>query len=270
MVRSSESESKEHGGAAVTQTLARGLEVLRSFHCEAKPLGNRAIAERTGLPKSAVSRITSTLVSLGYLQRIPNIGHYQLATGGLSIGHAYLEASEIRRAARPLMEQFAARHDVSTGLAVPDRLEMMYIVWCRSPTTLTLRLSAGTMLPMGRTAGGRAYLWALPQAVQRDLIARIKQEAGSRARAIMDGINAAFSDLDRYGYCVAISEFQKNTFGIAVPLVFDDGQTVLSLTAGGARLDVTEAALRRNIAADLVRTASLVRSAIADAKALEP
>lgn len=126
--------------------------------CQATPLGNRTIAERTGLPKATVSRITSTLVSLGYLTRLPSVGQYQLGASVLSVGNTFLEASEIRRAARPLMQQFAARHDVSAGLAVPDRLQMMYVVWCRSPKTLTLRLSAGSMLPMGRTAVGKAYI----------------------------------------------------------------------------------------------------------------
>jgi DNA-binding IclR family transcriptional regulator len=271
MPRSATSIRKTHAGAnaAMTQTLGRGLEVLRAFRCEAKPLGNRTIAQRTGLPKSTVSRITSTLVSLGYLNKLPSAGHYQIGTGVLGIGDAYLGTSEIRREARPLMERFAARHDVSMGLAMADDLDMMYIVWCRSPKTLTLRLSAGSKLPIGRTAIGKAYLWALPAAARRDLIARIRQDAGARARAVMDAINNAFADLDRYGYCISIAEFQKNTFGIAVPLVFDDGQTILSLNAGGARLDVTEASLRRNIAADLIETAVQLRAAVAEARAAE-
>jgi DNA-binding IclR family transcriptional regulator len=253
----------------VTQTLGRGLEVLRAFRCEAKPLGNRTIAERTGLPKSTVSRITSTLVSLGYLNRIPSVGHYQLGVGVLGIGNAYLEASEARHAARPLLEQFAARHGVSAGLAVGDGAEIMYIAWCRSPKTLTLRLSAGSRLPISRTAIGKAYLWALPQQERRELIARIRQEAGVQARAVMDRIAAAFEDLDRHGYCISIAEYQKNTFGIGVPLVLDDGRTVMAMSAGGARLDVTEPNLRRNVAPDLVQTALLVCAAIAEARAAE-
>jgi DNA-binding IclR family transcriptional regulator len=257
------------GPLAVTQTLERGLEVLRAFHAEAKPLGNRTIVERTGLPKATVSRITSTLVSLGYLNRVPSTGHYQLGTGMLSIGNAFLEGSNIRRAARPLMQQFAMRHDVSIGLAVPDRLNMIYTIWCRSPKTLTLRLTAGSMLPMARTAVGKAYLWALPAAARRERLAQIRREGGARMAPIMDGIYAAFEDLDRDGYCIAIAEFQKNTFGIAVPLVFDDGQTIMSLGGGSAKLDFKEAVLRRTIAPNLIRTAAQVHTAIVDARELE-
>jgi DNA-binding IclR family transcriptional regulator len=81
----------------------------------------------------------------------------------------------------------------------------------------------------------------------------------------MDSIHAAFDDLERNGYCIVIAEFQKSTFGIATPMVFDDGHTIMSLGGGSARLEVREAVLRRTIAPDLIRTAAQVQAAIADA-----
>jgi IclR family transcriptional regulator, positive regulator for flagellar biogenesis len=248
--------------APVTQTLERGLEVLRAFHNDAKPLANRTLVERTGLPKATVSRITSTLVSLGYLTRIASTGRYQLGTGMLSIGNAFLAGSNTRRIALPMMEELAAQHDVSIGLAVPDRLNMIYTIWCRSPKTLTLRLTAGSILPMSRTAVGRAYLWALPPALRRGRLAQIKEQEGAKGGSIIDSIYAAFDDLDRHGFCVRTAEFQKNTFGVAVPLIFGAGSTIMSLGCGAATLDVKEATLRRVIAPDLIRTAAQLQTVI--------
>src|SRR5262245_15599116 len=250
---------------AVTQTVARGLELLRAFGCDARPLSNRAIAERTGLPKATVSRLTRTLVDLGYLTRVASSGYYQLGSAVVGIGNAYLANCAVARAARPLMQEFAARHDVSVGLAVPDRLQMMYVIWCRSPKTLTLRLTAGSTLPIERTALGKAYLWALPTAERRDLLARLRKASEERWSDIMQGIERAFADLDRNGFCIALAEFQRDTFGVAAPLVLDDGQTILSLSAGAARIGVSEAVLRRTVAPDLIETAAQVRRAIAEA-----
>jgi DNA-binding IclR family transcriptional regulator len=250
------------GVAPVTQTLERGLEVLRAFHNDVKPLANRTLVERTGLPKATVSRITSTLVRLGYLTRVTSTGRYQLGTGMLSIGNAFLGGSKTRRVALPIMEELAARHDVSVGLAIPDRLNIIYTIWCRSPKTLTLRLTAGSILPMSRTAVGRACLWALPPASRRERLAQIKEQEGAKAGPIIDGIQAAFDDLDRNGFCVRMAEFQKNTFGVAVPLVFGSGSMVMSLGCGAAKLEVKEATLRRVIAPDLIQTAALLQTAI--------
>ena len=51
----------------VVTALARGLSVLRSFRQGDRFLGNQEIAERTGLAKATVSRLTHTLTVLGYL-----------------------------------------------------------------------------------------------------------------------------------------------------------------------------------------------------------
>jgi hypothetical protein len=59
-----------------------------------------------------------------------------------------------------------------------------------------------------------------------------------------------------------MAEFQKNTFGIAVPLILDEGRTILSLGGGGARLNVAESALRRNVASDLLQVAHDIQEAV--------
>ena len=81
--------------------LARGLEVLRAFTPSEGVLGNRDIAQRTGLPKPTVSRLTYTLTKLGYLSYVARIGKYQLAPGALAIGYSTLANMRIRQVARP-------------------------------------------------------------------------------------------------------------------------------------------------------------------------
>ncbi|MGK8793961.1 helix-turn-helix domain-containing protein [Burkholderia cenocepacia] len=46
--------------AHVTLTLDRGLQILRAFHAERAPLTNGELAHRTGMSRSAISRLTST------------------------------------------------------------------------------------------------------------------------------------------------------------------------------------------------------------------
>ena len=61
-----------HGDRKFITALARGLEVLRAFTPTEGLLGNGEIAERTGLPKPTVSRLTYTLTKLGYLEFLPS------------------------------------------------------------------------------------------------------------------------------------------------------------------------------------------------------
>jgi DNA-binding IclR family transcriptional regulator len=246
-----------------TQTLERGLAILRAFQSEGRPLANSTIARRCGLPRPTVSRLTRTLVELGYLERVPDSGEYRLGRKVYDIGNAYLRGMKICSIARPYIHAFVKQYDISIGIAAQDDLEMIYILWVKEPKALTLRLRVGTALPITRTAVGKACLWALPLQERSRLIARVRSAEQKDLVRVSRSIESAFNDLDKWGYCVSMSEFQKDAYGIAVPLILDGGRTILSLGGGGARLGVSESSLRRNVAPALLQVASQIQRAAA-------
>jgi hypothetical protein len=75
-----ETDGRHNGTAPAPQhdrkfviALARGLDVLRAFTSTETLLGNQEIANRAGLPKATVSRLTYTLTKLGYLTHIERL-----------------------------------------------------------------------------------------------------------------------------------------------------------------------------------------------------
>lgn len=107
--------------------LARGLEVLRCFTPTENTLGNQEIAHKTGLPKPTVSRLTHTLVRLGYLRQDALSGLYQLDIGILRLGYAMLSNLMIRTVASPLMQVLADYAKAAVAMAARDRLSMVYV-----------------------------------------------------------------------------------------------------------------------------------------------
>ena len=47
-----------------------GLRPLRAFRCDRASLGNAELVRRTGLPKATVSRLTTTLLQVGFLRHV--------------------------------------------------------------------------------------------------------------------------------------------------------------------------------------------------------
>ena len=66
--------------------LTRGLSILRAFTAEDASLGNQDFIERTGLPKATISRLTYTLVGLGYLTYDDSLGRYSIGPATVSLG----------------------------------------------------------------------------------------------------------------------------------------------------------------------------------------
>lgn len=237
--------------------LARGLELLRCFRPGERHLGNQELAARSGLPKATVSRLTYTLTRLGYLQYLDNLGKYAIDTGVLALGYAHLSGLDVRRQARPLMQELADLSQSSVSLGARDRLSMVYVENCQGPGPLTLRLDIGSRIPMASTAMGRAYLAALP-APERDLLLdQLRARDSDNWPALRTQLDKAFRQYQDHGYCLAVGEWQKDINAVGVPLIHPDGSGVVAFSCGGPAFVLRQHMLEDDLGprlAHLVRT----------------
>ncbi len=213
--------------------LARGLEILRAFVPNDGPLGNQEIAQRTGLPKPTVSRLTHTLTRLGYLNYLDRLEKYQLGTAVLSLGYAVLANLGIRMIARPFMQELADYAGASVSLGSRDRLNMVYIEHCRPDTPITLRLDLGSRIPLATTAMGRALLAALPDDERSYLMEHIAQADARQWPRVRAGIEQAIEDDRTRGFTRSVGDWQHDVHAVGVALKPPDGSPILALNCGG-------------------------------------
>lgn len=244
-------------------TVERGLQVLRSFRSDSAPLTNSELVRRTGLSKATVSRLTSTLLQLGYLRHVPGGREFQLAAGPVGVGHAFIAGSEMLQAAQPFMQSLADRLGVSVALAIGDGLDMLYIAYRASHRVATLRLGVGSVLPMATTSIGHAYLWGHAPAEQKRLIKALKRDAGSRATAVEQAIDASFAELERGGACGVLGGFQRGAYGVAVPVFVGRERVVMGLSCGKADVQPDLAGERKRIAPVLKEAAAQFEALLA-------
>ena len=250
----------------VTLTLDRGLQLLRAFHADRAPLTNGELARRTGMSRSAVSRLISTLIHLGFVRRVAGGRQFELAMGVFGVGHAYLATNPITRLAEPLMQQLADRLEVSVTLAVPDHLDMLYIAYRYTTRVSTLQLGVGSLLPMGLTAIGRAWLWQQPEALQRRYIERLMADAGPKADELGKAIESAFRDLRTNGVCMSIGEYQRNAYGIALPVRLGRSQAHMALSCGAVDIAPDVASIRKRVVPALKDAARELESLLGETK----
>jgi len=231
--------------------LARGLDVLRSFRPGENMLGNQEIARRTGLPKPTVSRLTYTLTRLGYLRHSPELSKYSLGTGVLSLGYTLLANHDIRRIARPLMQELADHVQASVSMGSRDRLNMVYIENCRSSSTVTLRMDIGSAIPMATTAMGRAFLAALPEWERDYLLENIKKRNEDTWPKLKAGLDRAFKEYEEHGFCSSLGEWQKDVSAVGVPMSTPDGH-IIAFNCGGPAFSIKRGALEAEMGPRLV------------------
>jgi len=245
-------------------TVERGMRVLRAFRGDRTPLGNAELVRRTGLPKATVSRLTSTLLQVGFLRQVPGGREFELETGPIGIGHAYAAGNELLQAAGPHLQRLADALDVSVALAVEDRLEMLYVAYRAGPKVATLRMGVGSVLALGTTSIGHAYLWGLPGPQRQALVDALGHRAGAQADAAQASIQRSFSELATHGVCGVLGGHAAGAWGIALPVTLGRGRVTMGLSCGKAGLRPDLAAERRRIAPALREAARELEASLAD------
>jgi DNA-binding IclR family transcriptional regulator len=200
------------------RSLERGVELLRAFRPGADLLGNGELAERTGLSRATVSRLTQTLVDCGLLEHDRQRRAYRLAAPVLSLAHAMRSGSPVLQIAGPLMRAEAEQRKINVGLAVADRDEMVYLESVRYSRRVAWRnVVAGQRVPMELTSLGRAWLAAATEQQRSTLLAQFRARRGSGWRPLAGEINAAIESVQRMGYCWAA--WQPQVVALATPVV---------------------------------------------------
>lgn len=155
------------GSAAVpteaVTPLIRGVAVLRELTEAGGTLSPSALERATGLARSTVDRITSTLARMGYVRLDGR--DVLLAPRLMELGNAYLAALRLPASLSSRADALADELDESVSLAVADRDGIRFIHQATRRRAMSLSFRIGDLLPAERTAPGALFAaeWDEPE-----------------------------------------------------------------------------------------------------------
>jgi IclR family transcriptional regulator, pca regulon regulatory protein len=229
-----------------SQSLERGLAILRCFTPERPVLGIADIADELGMSRSTTHRYVITLVALGYLEQGAS-RKYRLGLGVTDLGMSALNSTGLREHAHPYLEELRQQSTYTTSLAVLDETDILYIDRVRSfrrkQSLLDLDLQAGSRLPAYCTAMGKLLLANLPATEQRELIASMKLT--KHGPHMVKSKKALSEELDKIlaeGFAVNDQELAAGLYSIAAPVRNEarDVVAAINLTAHSSMISLEE------------------------------
>lgn len=236
--------------------LSRGLSLLACFRDNRPLLTNGELAALSGLPCSSVSRLTHTLIKLGYLEYDSGHAAYRLGTKVLSLGYAMLGGMDLQPLIHPYMQELAERANSLVALATCEDWSMMCVTVVRSRDTQTLPLEVGAHVALDTSAMGRAYIASCSAAEQKKILEHL---AGNRKRdpaLLRKNIVNAINGYRSRGYCTSIDDWRDGVNGVAVPLYLKNFGRRMVLTCGGTAKQMTRRHIDEHVAPFLIKTAS--------------
>jgi len=238
------------------------LEVLACFRSGDKVLGNQEIAQRCSLPKSTVSRLTTTLTRLGYLIHIEENGKYRLGTATLALGSAMLVRLDVRQIARPEMQELADFAMAEVSLGTRDRFSMIYVENCRSSALLALSLDVGSRVALATSAIGRAWLTAISEDQRREIMAQIRARDEEAWPEILKGVERALHDQRTLGVTCSFGDWQKNVNAIACAFRPGGSLPPMVINCGGPSFNLSPEFLLNEVRPRLLAMVSRIEATL--------
>ena len=144
-----------------SQSLERGLAILRAFTPERPWLGIAEIADELQMSRPTTHRYASTLVALDYLEQGPR-RKYRLGVRAGDPGRSAVNSTTLRRLPDHCLTDLRDRSGCTASLAVLSGEDIVYVDRARSAwqgeREVDERLERGARLPAASTAMGMALL----------------------------------------------------------------------------------------------------------------
>ncbi len=143
------------GGKMETKTVSRALVLLKEV--ASQPLKVQELADRLGVHKSTISRLSATLEEHGFL-RLNNEKKYELGYSIFELAHIVRENLDIRKVARPYLEKLGNATLETIHLGILDGWDVVYIdkIDCKGSIRMYSRI--GRRAPAYCTGIGKALL----------------------------------------------------------------------------------------------------------------
>jgi IclR family pca regulon transcriptional regulator len=201
------------------------MRLLEAFAVSPRPQSLSQLAAAAMIDKSAVQRLSNTLLQLGYLQK---------AVGGLVPGcklldrsYDYLRCNPVISRAYPILVELRRNSEERTSFSIFDDLTMVYAIRLDSKQDTYYAHLPGRRIPTYCTSAGRAVMAHLPESQVKDLLARSERRPLTPKTTV--GIEESRAHIERTrraGYSVATEEVLIGEIATAAAVVDGNGAPI--------------------------------------------
>jgi IclR family pca regulon transcriptional regulator len=250
-----------------SQSLERGLAVLRCFTAKRPELGISQLADELEMSKSTVHRYAVTLVALGYLEQLNRSHKYRLGLRVADLGMSALNATGLREHAHPSLEELRQASGYTVSMAILDGVEIRYLdrlpSFRREQAKIDLDLRPGSALPAHRTAIGKVLLAHLPKDELHRRIDGLGEPIGHAQKTVAgkDALLSELSQVREAGLAVNHeddTEHASQLLSIAVPVRNDVGDVVAAIDITARAGTISRDQLVGTFKAHLISTADRI------------
>jgi IclR family KDG regulon transcriptional repressor len=225
----------------MVKSVSRALDIIDIVSSKKDGLGVTEIAKQMDINKSSVYRILSTLVQYGYMEQDEETSRYKLGYKFLEMSSKLLESIDLRKEAKPYLQELEKETNEVIHLVVYDQGEVIYIEKLEGTETLRMHSKVGKRAPMHCTAVGKAILAHLPFNVVLDILERKGMPRHTdKTITDKDEFLKELAQVKQKGYALDLEENEYGIRCIAVPIFDHVGKVIAAVSLSGPTIRMTD------------------------------
>ena len=216
------------------QSVEVGQRLLSALAAAPGPLALRDLAAQARMPPPKAHRYLVSYTRVGLVEQEGESGHYGLGRFALELGLAAIGRLDPVPVASPVIRELARSLDQTVALAVWANHGPVIVRWVGGDSPVSATLRVGSVMPLGRSATGLAFLAHLPPEQWQALLRR--ELAGNKRNALrpqsIDELAKTLAEVRAAGLATS-SRFIEGITGMAAPVFNAEGTMVLALIVLG-------------------------------------
>jgi len=237
---SNEDASSSHRLSSVASALC----LLKVFSADEPELGITNLAQRMGLAKSTIHRLTSTLVSEGFLEQNPLNEKYRLGLSLFGLGTLVRRRMNVSTEALEHLHELRDRTGETVHLAVLEKADIMYLFNLESQQAIGMRSYLGVRKPAFCSSEGRAILAFSPPAVVTRVLKSVLLARTPHTVTKPAALAKLLAGVSQTGYAMDDEESDAGMRGLAAPIRDASGTVIAAVGLAGPVQRLTKKNLR--------------------------
>ncbi len=215
------------------QSVQRAIQLLQIFTRDDPEWGVADLGRKTGLPKSIVFRLLTTLQDEGLVEQNRDTSRYRLGRTILQIAAVYSGQNDIARVGDRYLRELVAQAGVGGLIGIFDGTTYLCLLSVPSKSLLDIHLRPGDRRPAHATAAGKVLLAGLADDAVRALFT--DETLVAITPYTVRTVDQLLRELDKVrsqGYSTNCDESFRGLTAVAAPIRNPRGQVVAAIALG--------------------------------------
>lgn len=220
------------------QSIEVGTRLLRALAAHGRPMMLRDLAKNAGMPAAKALRYLVSFMRMGLVEQDANTGRYDLGAFSLELGLASLSRLDPVRLGGPILENLCEQIGETVALAMLGNHGATIVRWVEAGGPITVTLRTGTVLPLARSATGRAFVaYCRLPFIKKLLEKELRDsalESGQSVSALIQELEPIIEEIRLHGISRASGSLTPGINGFSAPVFDHTGHMVAAVTSLGS------------------------------------